>query len=112
LGESGSRFALYREVGGFESGLDAKRAARGHLVCDFNGAGQCSLRRVDDVLDRAHPISVLHGPVVACQHVAHGVAPASLVYKAHGRTAARKAAVRILILAKVRIGGRDPDIGG
>ena len=48
--------------------------------------------------------------MVAGQHVAHRVAPARLTDETHGRAAAGKPAVRVLVLPETRVGRGDADI--
>ena len=50
--------------------------------------------------------------MIAAEHIAHGVSPADLSYEANGRAAARKSAVRILVLSEIRVFRSDADVGG
>ena len=64
-----------------------------------------------DLLDKAHPMGLFGTPVVAGQHVAHGVSPSGFPGKSDRRAATRKPSVRVLILAKPHVSAGHPDVG-
>ena len=106
------RFGLVdREVSGLQRGLDAERPARGDLLGQPDPRFQRLGRGGGDLLDHAHPIGLLRAPVVAGEHVAHGVPPSRFPRESDGRAAAREPSVRVLVLAKPHVGAGHPDVG-
>src|SRR5262249_58157710 len=84
----------------------------GCTVVGTLGAGlQRPSGRGDDHLHGSHAQSLLSAPMVAGEHVAHGIGPACITHEAHCRATAREAAVSILVLAETGSGRGDPDIG-
>ena len=84
--------------------LDRERGAGGDPLCDGDAGFERRRRgRRRDLLRDAHPVRFLCGPVVAGQHVPHRIAPACFTDETHRGAAARKAAMRVLVLPETRI---------
>jgi len=92
--------------------LDRQRRARGDLARDRDRGVERGFARRRNLLGDAHAQGFLGGPVIAGQHVAHRVAPPGFGDEADRRAAARKTAVRVLVLAEARVGRGDADVAG
>ena len=95
---------------GLQRGFDAERPARGDLVGQPDPRFQRRGRVGGDLLDQAHPVGLLRAPVVAGEHVPHGVAPSRFPREPDGRAAAGEPSVRVLVLAKPHVGAGHPNV--
>jgi hypothetical protein len=66
----------------------------------FRGAGT----HIEKEADHAHAVSLLGAPVVAGEHVAHGVSPPRFLGEPDGRAAAGEPPVGVLVLAEPHAG--------
>src|ERR1700693_3604161 len=91
--------------------FDPERTAGSYFLRDVDASSQGLIASRGNFLHHAHAEGFLSAPMVARQHVAHGISPSGLTDEADRRAAAWKTTVGVLILPEPGIGRGYADVG-
>jgi hypothetical protein len=111
LGVGGFLRPIYCQMGRCQRCLNSERPAASNSLSDLDSKFERPFAVRRNLLNDPKAARLIRAPMVARQHVPHGVAPTRIAHEPYCRAATWESAMGVFVLAEPNIGGCDPDVG-